>query len=115
MPRSCLTILILWALIMTACNRSEPGAPRLVYPTAQNGTVVDDYAGTKVPDPYRWMEALDSKEVADWVAASNAVTDPYLARLPLRAHFNSRLTELWNYPRVGMPVSEGGKLFYTKN
>jgi prolyl oligopeptidase len=77
--------------------------------------VVDDYAGTKVPDPYRWMEALDSKEVADWVAASNAVTDPYLAKLPLREHFNSRLTELWNYPRVSVPVIEGGKLFYAKN
>ena len=67
------------------------------------------------PIPYRWMEALDSKEVADWVAASNAVTDPYLARLPLREPFNTRLTELWNYPRVGVPVIEGGKLFYAKN
>lgn len=61
------------------------------------------------------MEALDSKEVADWVAASNAVTDPYLRSLPLRNHFTTRLTELWNYPRVGLPVVEAGTLFYARN
>ncbi len=105
----------LLAVAATACGRTEPAVERLPYPVAAKGDVVDDYAGTKVPDPYRWMEALDSKEVADWVAASNAVTDPYLAKLPLRAHFNTRLTELWNYPRVGVPVIEGGKLFYAKN
>ena len=56
-----------------------------------------------MPDPYRWMEALDSKEVAAWVAASNAVTEPYLKSLPLRQPFATRLTALWNYPRVGLP------------
>jgi prolyl oligopeptidase len=86
-----------------------------MYPTPRKGDVVDDYHGTKVADPYRWMEALDSKEVADWVAASNAVTEPYLKSLPLREHFNKRLTELWNYPRVGLPVTESGHLFYAKN
>jgi prolyl oligopeptidase len=105
----------LLAVAASACGRTEPAVKRLTYPVAAKGDIVDDYGGTKVPDPYRWMEALDSKEVADWVAASNAVTDPYLAGLPLREPFNMRLTELWNYPRVGVPVIEGGKLFYAKN
>jgi len=101
--------------LASACQRAETAEPRLTYPVAHKGNVVDDYAGTKVADPYRWTEALDSKEVADWVAASNAVTDPYLARLPLRTHFNTRLTELWNYPRVGVPIGKAGKLFYQRN
>ena len=97
-------VIVLVALA-SACQRAETAEPRLTYPVAHKGDVVDDYAGTKVADPYRWMESLDSKEVADWVAASNAVTDPYLARLCRCAtHFNTRLTELWNYPRVGLPV-----------
>src|SRR5688572_17239860 len=110
-----LTSVAILTLTLSACGRAEPEAPRLPYPIAQKGDVIDDYAGTTVPDPYRWMEALDSKEVADWVAASNAVTDPYLAKLPLRQHFNTRLTELWNYPRVGVPVVKAGKLFYARN
>jgi prolyl oligopeptidase len=79
------------------------------------GDVVDTYHGTPVPDPYRWMEDLDSKDVADWVAAQNAVTDPYLAALPLRTSLNTRLTELWNYQRVGLPTTEAGTYFYGKN
>ena len=100
-----------------ACERADSATPtaKLTYPVAQKGNVVDDYHGTKVPDPYRWMEALDSKDVADWVAASNQVTEPYLKALPLREHFNKRLTELWNYPRIGLPIVEGGRLFYSRN
>ena len=95
---------------------ADPPAPRLTYPMAATGPVVDDYAGTKVPDPYRWMESLDSKEVADWVAASNAVTDTYLKALPLRQPFQARLTTLWDYPRVGLPyVVDSGALFYSRN
>ena len=110
-----LPAIALVACVAPACRQSEPAEPRISYPVAATGDVVDDYGGTKVPDPYRWMEALDSKEVADWVAASNAVTDPYLAKLPLRQHFNARLTELWNYPRAGVPIVKGGKLFYARN
>lgn len=106
---------MLMALLPPACGPADPPTPRLVYPTAFKGDVVDDHGGTKVPDPYRWMEALDSKEVAEWVAASNSVTEPYLEGLPLREHFNKRLTELWNYPRVSVPVVEGGQLFYEHN
>ena len=79
------------------------------------GNVVDDYHGTKVPDPYRWMESLDSPEVAAWGKAQNAVTDPYLASLPHRKALTERLTALWNYPRVTMPIIEGGRLFYRRN
>ena len=89
--------------------------PAFEYPPAVKGDVVDEYGRTQVADPYRWMEALDSKEVADWVAASNAVTEPYLAKLPLRQHFNTRLTELWSYPRVSVPVIKAGTLFYARN
>src|SRR5215471_1038445 len=109
-----LSFLALFALCATACRQSQP-MDQLTYPTARKGDVVDDYNGTKVPDPYRWMESLDSKEVADWVAASNRVTEPYLKALPLRDHFNKRLTELWNYQRVGIPIVEGGRLFYSRN
>ena len=59
---------------------------QLTYPHARKGDVVDDYFGTKVPDPYRWMEDLDSPEVAAWREAQNALTFSYLDRLPLRVH-----------------------------
>jgi prolyl oligopeptidase len=108
-------VIVLLAFTGSGCQQIDPAQPRLTYPTAYTGSVVDEYGGTKVPDPYRWMEALDSKEVADWVAASNAVTEPYLAKLPLREHFNTRLTELWNYPRISVPVVKEGKLFYSRN
>jgi len=110
-----LSPIVLLAILAFACQRADPPPPQLKYPAAAKGDVVDDYGGTKVPDPYRWMEALDSKEVADWVARSNAVTDPYLMKLPLRGPFNKRLTELWNYPRVSVPVVKAGELFYARN
>ena len=101
---------------MTACSApSDPPKPALTYPATTMGTVAEDYHGTKVPDPYRWMENLDSPDVAAWVKAQNAVTDPYLAALPRRKALNERLTALWDYPRVGLPSLEGGQMFYAKN
>lgn len=106
-------------LALGSCGRpdvttTQPQAP-LRYPIAAKGDVVDDYHGTKIPDPYRWMEDLDCQQTAEWVAAQNAVTEPYLAALPHREPLKARLTELWNYPRVGLPHVEAGQLFYTKN
>jgi len=106
------------ALLGAACGASDSQTStmtKLTYPATPKVDVVDDYHGTKVPDPYRWMENLDAKETADWIAAQNAVTEPYLASLPHRRALNARLTELWNYPRVSLPQVEAGQLFYTKN
>ena len=85
------------------------------YPMPRKGTVVENYFGTQVADPYRWMEDLDSREVADWVAAENKVTFDYLERLPIRERLRQRITELWNYPRTSLPLHEGGRLFYRRN
>jgi len=102
-------------LLTTACQDAAPTQTMLTYPTPRTDGTTDDYAGTKVADPYRWMESLDAPDVAAWVAASNAVTEPYLRSLPLREHFKTRLTELWNYSRTGVPAVEGGRLFYARN
>jgi prolyl oligopeptidase len=87
----------------------------LTYPPTRQSDVVDLYGQTRVADPYRWLEDLDSPEVAAWVAAQNAVTFAHLESLPLRRHFTDRLTELWDYPRTGLPVIESGRLFYSRN
>ncbi len=109
-------MLALGVVTMAACSStSEPPKPALTYPATTMGSVVDDLGGTKVADPYRWMESLDSPEVKAWITAQNAVTDPYLNTLPHRKALNERLTALWNYPRVGLPSLEGGQMFYAKN
>lgn len=85
------------------------------YPQARKGDVVDTYFSTKVPDPYRWMEELDSAEVKAWVDAQNAITFRYLEALPVRDALKKRITELWNYPKVTIPSFEGGRWFYSRN
>jgi prolyl oligopeptidase len=87
----------------------------LTYPHARRGDDADDYFGTTVPDPYRWMEDLDSPEVIAWREAQNALTFSYLARLPLRDRLRERITALWDYPKTGLPVREGGRYFYARN
>ena len=87
----------------------------MIYPPSRKGEEVDDYGSIRVADPYRWMEDLDSAEVAEWVVQQNAVTQAHLQGLPRRAPLERRLTELWNYPRTSLPVIEGGQLFYSKN
>ena len=100
-------------LAAPACR--EDALPRVSYPATPKGEVVEDYFGTKVADPYRWMEDLDSKPVVDWVTAENQVTYDYLAKLPLREAFRKRITELWDYPKASIPVRVGGRYFYTRN
>ena len=104
------------ALLIAAASACQTvSVPNMIYPATSKGDVADDYFGTKVPDPYRWMEDLESPEVANWVAAQNRVTFDYLDKLPMRARFKERITELWNYPKVDLPVREGGRYFYIRN
>jgi prolyl oligopeptidase len=87
----------------------------LHYPDTRRDDVVDQYGATRVADPYRWLEDLESPEVAAWVAAQNEVTFAHLEGLPLRARLKQRLTELWDYQRTSLPIVENGRLFYAKN
>ncbi len=89
--------------------------PPLDYPSARRGDVVDDYSGTAVADPYRWMEDLDSPELRRWVDAQNALAFRYLDALPERDALKARITELWNNATVTPPRYEGGRWFYRRN
>lgn len=85
------------------------------YPEAKKSDQIDDYFGTAVADPYRWLEDVDSPETKTWVQAQNALTDSLVEAMPERAAVRKRLSELWNYPRVGLPTKDGGLYFFTKN
>jgi prolyl oligopeptidase len=85
------------------------------YPAARRGSQVDDYFGQKVSDPYRWMEDIDSPETTAWVAAERAYTASAFAGMPERAAIRGRLKELWNFPKFGIPLQRGARLFFTEN
>ena len=90
-------------------------AARLAYPATATVDSADTFHGTRVADPYRWLEALDAPATGAWVRAQNAVTLPALAALPGRDALRARLTALYDYPRVGVPFWEGGRWWYTRN
>ena len=75
---------------------------------------MDDYHGTRVADPYRWLEDADSAETRAWVEAQNALTAAWVAT-PERTRLRARLAELYDYPRLSPPVVRGGRAFFTFN
>ncbi len=87
----------------------------LIYPPTKTISHTDDYHGTPVADPYRWLEDLDSPETQAWIAAQNKLTNAYLAQIPQREKIRARLTELWDFPRVTAPFQRGGKYFQFRN
>ncbi|MDD2550012.1 MAG: prolyl oligopeptidase family serine peptidase [Bacteroidales bacterium] len=96
-------------ILGTSCNRSK-----VEYPKTQKGDVVDNYFGTDVPDPYRWLEDDQSEDVASWVNAQNEVTFNYLNQIPFRDALKNRLSEIWNYTTVSTPFMKAGKIFTFK-
>ncbi|PMU29992.1 S9 family peptidase, partial [Pseudomonas sp. FW305-47B] len=84
-------------------------------PQTRKDNRVDDYFGTKVPDPYRWLEDDNSAETAKWVEAENKVTFGYLEKIPYRTAVKARLEQLFNYPKYSAPARKGDYLFFTKN
>ncbi len=89
--------------------------PRIVYPESKKGDQVDDYFGTKVPDPYRWLENSKSAETKAWVDEQNKLTFAYLDRIPYREKLKARLMELLNYQRYSAPFHRGDTYFFAKN
>jgi prolyl oligopeptidase len=88
---------------------------KIAYPETKKVEVVEDYFGTKVADPYRWLEDETSAETKAWIEAQNAVTFGYLDKIPYREKLKARLTELYNYPRISAPFRRGDTYFFTKN
>jgi prolyl oligopeptidase len=88
---------------------------KLTYPESKKGEVVDDYFGTRVPDPYRWLEDENSSDTKTWVEAQNSLTFSYLDKIPYREKLKTRLTELYNYPKISAPFRRGDTYFFTKN
>ena len=84
-------------------------------PSYPDPTVVDIYHGQAVPDPYRWLEDLDSEQTRAWIEAQNHLTFNYLQQIPARQRIRERLTQLWNYEKYSQPFKEGGRYFYFKN
>ena len=82
------------AAMMASCNHMKQ-IKHMPYPETQRTDVVDDYFGTKVADPYRWLEDDNSEATAAWVKAQNAVTQDYLSQIPFRDAIRGRLTQLW--------------------
>src|SRR5262245_50111534 len=80
---------------------------RLTYPAAPRADTVDDYHGTKVPDPFRPLEDPDAPATRAWIDQENQVTFGFLESIPERGSIRRRLTELWDYERYGVPLQEG--------
>ncbi len=85
------------------------------YPTQKKVNQIDDYHGTKVADPFRWLEDPDAPDSRIWIEAQNKITDAYLSQIPARQAIKDRLTKLWNYERYSTPFKVGKNYFYSKN
>ena len=99
----------------TTSQNSTTDSEKMNYPTTKKGDVVDNYFGTPVPDPYRWLEDDKSAETAQWVKAQNDFTFAYLSKIPYRNTIKEKLQKLWNYERIGAPFTEGDYTYYYKN
>src|SRR5437899_2425038 len=105
------------AALAMVCTSHSPvvDAQGLAYPKTVKGTQTDDYFGTTVADPYRWLEDENSPETAAWVAAQNKLTFDYLAKVPYRALVRARLDKIYNYPKYSPPFRKRTNFFFYKN
>ena len=86
-----------------------------MYPETRKKPVVDSFFGTDVVDNYRWLEDDKSQETKAWVKAENEVTFNYLKQITYRDQLKERLSELWNYEKIGIPFTEGNYTYFSKN
>ncbi|TXI34557.1 MAG: S9 family peptidase [Niabella sp.] len=97
-------------IFMTVISEAQ-----LQYPSTKKQTVTDNYFGTSVADPYRWLEDDNATDTKEWVIEENKVTDAYLEKIPFRNKIKQKLENLWNYPKYGAPFKKGEWYYYYKN
>lgn len=103
---------VILGIILVGCKENMKS---ITYPQTKKVDTVDTYFGIEVKDPYRWLEDDRSQETADWVAAENELTFAYLNKIPFRETLKNRLSDLWNYEKVGAPFHEGNYTYFYKN
>ncbi len=103
------------SLFAYSTTSNSQNQEELNYPETKKVDTVTDYFGTKVKDPYRWLEDDRSEETENWVAAQNKVTFDYLDDIPYRDKLKKRLTELWDYEKLSAPFTEGNYIYFFKN
>lgn len=116
MKTSLLFVPALAALVLTSCSGdSGSKIPAVTYPETRKTDTVDDYFGTKVADPYRWLEDDNSEETKNWVKAQNKVTFGYLEQIASRNKIKERLTKIWNFEKMSTPYKKGKYYIYSQN
>ncbi|MFC0134034.1 prolyl oligopeptidase family serine peptidase [Massilia eurypsychrophila] len=116
MRHASLVVSLLATFGANALAQTCPGGPAVTaYPASKKVDQQDNYHGTTIADPYRWLEDANSAETKEWVDAQNRVTQSYLGQIPAREAIKQRLTKLWNYERYSVPYKEGGRYFYSRN
>ncbi len=100
---------------MSSIAQQKPGAFTGTYPATKTVAQTDDFFGTKVSDPYRWLENDTAADTKEWVQQQVAVTQDYLSKIPFRDAIKKRLTEIWNYEKFSAPFKEGNYTYFYKN
>ena len=105
-------LLMTMATVLLSTSASAQG---IQYPKADKDGTVDNYFGTEVADPYRWLEDDTSAKTAAWVEAENTITNAYLSKIPFRQKLLKRLTEVANYEKLSAPRKHHGRWYFYKN
>lgn len=108
-------IIALFVLLPAAACTGKAQKQAFAYPVTPTCDQVDDYFGTKVKDPYRWLENENDEKVKKWIEEQNKVTAAYLSRIPYREKIFRRLLEVYNYPRYTSPTRVGKYYFFSRN
>ncbi|WP_299666974.1 prolyl oligopeptidase family serine peptidase [uncultured Polaribacter sp.] len=116
MKNKFLTLVVFASAIFVSCKEEiKKRNIEVKYPKTAKNPVTDNYFGEEVVDNYRWLEDDKSEETENWVKAENEVTFDYLSKIPYREQIKDRLTELWNYEKIGSPFKEGNYIYFSKN
>lgn len=109
--------LVLSLTLLSAMSANAQSKPAFTgkYPQTKTIEQTDDFFGTKVADPYRWLENDTANDTKEWVVAENKVTQEYLQQIPFREAIKKRLTTLWNYEKYSAPFKEGAYTYFYKN
>ncbi|MCL4149534.1 UNVERIFIED_CONTAM: hypothetical protein GTU68_006374, partial [Idotea baltica] len=104
-------------VILSACKEEKQKSNKITvnYPKTKTVDTLSTYFGVTVKDPYRWLEDDRSSETENWVKAQNKTTYDYLDKIPFRNELKDRLSEIWNYEKIGAPFTEGDYTYFSKN